>query len=390
VTVLSVALAGKKLQPKPLWLASGPAIVMTLFTIWLWLQMPLALDLDDHLMGTVKYTKYVLAYWFFYRIMDSKDRVRDMLFLHVFGCSILGMLAMLEGRSGGRLDGVGGPGIDDANTLGMYLVTGTIIAFGLTLAQTGWRRIAALGCMAICAQGFILTNSRGAFLGLVAAWLVLAACKSIRHRRVFWGFAVVGVLGLAVLIDDAFVNRMFTIRDVASDSEEADTSARSRVEVAKAQLLMFLDHPIGTGHRGTVVLSTRYLDAKWLTLDKSGNPDSAARSSHNSFLSALVEQGFIGAVLFICYVFWLVGAMLRVRRLGRAGADPQLITMAAAMCAAQSVVFVAGNTADYLMAEVQFWMYAGLVSSLAMAEASVPGRNPSPTSPAAGPKPATT
>jgi hypothetical protein len=374
VTICAVAMHRGKLNPKPHWLGSAPAVIMTLYAAWMWLETPLALALAEHIEGTIKYTKYVLSFWFFYRIIDSREHLRDVLLLHVLGCTLLGVLAFMQGRTDGRLDGVGGPGIDDSNTLGMYLVTGTLVAFGLFLTETGWRRWLCLPCMVLTANGFVLANSRGAFLGFVAGGLVILLCKARRHRRMFWAFALVGALGFVSLIDQTFITRMYTIEDVTSESPEADSSARSRVEVARAQLQMFLDYPAGTGHRGTVVLSPRYLDRVWLTTARGEDEDNAARSSHNSFLTALVEQGFIGAMLFAGYLFWTLGAIVRLRRYDKRGGDPNLVTLSAAMCGALTAVFVAGNTADYLMAEVQFWLYAGIVSALQFFETAQAAR----------------
>ena len=184
----------------------------------------------------------------------------------------------------------------------------------------------------------------------------------------FWSFVLVGLMGLTVIVDRAFVDRMFTIGDVTSEDDEADMSARSRAAVAKAQVQMFLDYPMGSGHRGTAVLSTQYLDRKWLTRDVGGDESTAARSSHNTFMTTLVEQGVPGGILFISLTLWTLGAAWRVRGLNGRYGDSQLITLGAAICGALAVVWVSGNTADYLMAEVQFWLFAGLVTVFQLSE----------------------
>ena len=360
ITALAVAFHRGKLQPKPLWIGNAPAVLLTLYATWMLLQTPWALDVKEHLEGWLKFVKCILALWFVYRVIDSKDRLRDVMLAHVLGCGLLGVFAKFTGREGDRLDGVGGPNLDDANTLGMYFVTGAVVAIGLILTQPGWRRYVSLASLVVIVNGFVLTNSRGAFLGLVAGILVLAFCTARQHRWLFWSFALVCALGTTVIVDRAFVERMFTIQDVTSQDEDADTSARSRLAVAKAQLRMFLDYPMGTGYRGTAVLSTRYLDRKWLT--GGGDDDTASRSSHNTFLTALVEQGLPGAAMYTALLGWLVAAALRIRRLGKLHHDHELTTLGASLCAALVVVFVAGTTADYLTKEVQFWLYAALVS----------------------------
>lgn len=68
--------------------------------------------------------------------------------------------------------------------------------------------------------------------------------------------------------------------------------------------------------------------------------------------------------MFISLTLWSVTAALRVRRMHEPHSDAELKTLGAAVCGALAAVWVAGNTADYLMAEVQFWLFAGLVTIL--------------------------
>jgi hypothetical protein len=373
VTVLAIAFHRGKLRAKPTWLLSAPATVMVIYAVWMWIQTTWALDIKDHLDGAGRFTKYIVSFWFVYRLVDSKERARDVMFAHLAGCALLGVLCYMQGRAGDRLDGVGGPGIDDANTLGMYIATGAIVGLGLLVTQRGWLRVVALiGCM-LTLEGLVLTNTRGAVLGLLGGWLVMAIFKAAAHRRSFWALAVVGLMGLAVIVDQAFIDRMWTIRESTVDSEEVDASARSRIIVARAQWQMFFDYPMGTGHRGTAVLSPRYLEDRWLTGSTEAD---RARSSHNTFLTTLVEQGIPGALMFVWLALWTLLALSRLRGLERRHGDPEITTLAATAGAALAVVFVAGNTADFLMAEVQFWFFAVFVTLLQLGQRAVPDPDP--------------
>jgi O-antigen ligase len=364
VTVLAVVVHRDRLSTKPVWLANAPATLLTLYAAWMAIQTPWALDQPTHIEGTVQFIKYLVAFWFVYRIAESKEMLRNILIAHVAGCTLLGIYAQFTGRDGERLDGVGGPGMDDANTLGMYLATGVVIGLGLFLMLKGWVRWAVLSMVIIVLNGFVLANSRGSFLGLSAGLVVLMLCKARAHRRMFWIVVLTGVLSGSMIVDKVFIQRMFTIGDVASQDEDAERSARSRVAIYEAQVRMFHDYPMGAGHRGTATLSPRYLDREWLV--RGGADPDAERSSHNTFMTTLVEQGVLGAAMFCMLVLWVLLRIPRLRKLQREGADPELITLGAAMCASLVVVIVAGSATDYLLAEVQFWMYAGLVSMLHM------------------------
>ena len=376
VTIAAVMVHRGKLKPKPFWLKSVPAMAMVLYVTWMWIQTPWAIAVQDHVEGSAQFLKYVFAFWFVYRIADTKEHTRDVLFAHMLGCGLLGMLAFMAGRQGDRLDGVGGPGMDDANTLGMYLATGAMTALGLVLTQTGWRRWVAVAAGALILEGLVLTNTRGSFLGLIGGAVAFAVFKSKVHRRLFWVVALTGLVGFASIVDQAFIDRMWSIRDSTVDSEETDQSARSRIIVARAQWLMFFDYPMGSGYRGTVALSPRYLEQRWLTADANGE---SARASHNTFLTTLVEQGLPGALIFIWVTLWTPLAMARLRSREAQHRDPEISTLAATIVAVLAAVFVAGNTADFLMAEVQFWMFAALVTLERLATSVGPiGQRPLP------------
>jgi hypothetical protein len=361
VTVLAVLLHFGKLRPKPFWLTNVPALVLVLYAAWMWIQYPWAVDTELHVRGATQFAKCVIAFWFVYRIVDTPDRLRDLLMAHMLGCALLGIFGLTVGRTGDRLDGVGGPGIDDANTLGMYFATGAVVALGLFMTQRGWRRWLSLGCMVLIVDGLVLTNTRGAFLGFVGGMAVLAYVKAKAHRRLFWTLALIGLLGSTLIIDNKFVDRMATINGVVKEGEVADEdgSIESRIALAAAQFEMFRNHPLGTGHRGTEVLSRQYLEERWLSRNPNG--ESGDRSSHNTFLTALVEQGVPGAVLFAWLGLWSLRLIQRLRG-PLYQSDPDVATLTATTVAALAVVFVAGNTADFLLAEVQFWLFAALVS----------------------------
>ena len=96
------------------------------------------------------------------------------------------------------------------------------------------------------------------------------------------------------------------------------------------------------------MLSSKYLAAEYL--------DRGSRSSHNTLMSALVEQGVIGAMLFIGLVIWVFRSCSRLKALDQKGLDPDLSVMRAGVCAAMISVLVAGNFVDLLKAEMQLWL----------------------------------
>lgn len=368
VTLVAVLVHRSKLRERPAWLGNLPAVILLAYCVWFWIQNLWALDGKAHFDASVQYTKYLIVFYLVYRLLDTPQRLREFLLVHVAGCAYLGLLAHLsQNFVGGRLNGVGGPGIDDANTLAMFLSTGVVAGAALVLSQSGWRRYFSVGALAFVVNGVILAASRGATLGLVAGGLVLTALHPRRYRRAFWVLAALGLVGFLAVADQRFINRMFTLEAVIERSTEMDGSAESRFALKAAQLQMFYDHPFGSGHKGTAALSPQYLDERYLARSPDGD---AARSSHNTFLTALTEQGLPGALLFLALLAWILAAMFKVFRHGYSTPDHELVALAVGLCGGLIVVLVAGLGTDYLMAEVQFWFLAALVSSLQLIEAT--------------------
>lgn len=372
VTLLALFIHRSRLQPgRAPWYASVPGTMLIAFVTWFWVQSFWALDADAHRQAAIQLSKYLVAFYLIHRLAETPERLRDILLVHVAGCMYLGIIALMtDNFVEGRLNGVGGPGIDDANSLGMFLGTGVVAAAILALVERGWRRISCIVAAPVILNGIVLAASRGAFLGVLAGGLVLFIVKPPQYRRLFWVFAVIGTIGAVSLMDQRFIDRMLSITDAVEHTEEIDSSAQSRWELKAAQLRMFAEYPFGSGHKGTAALSPRFLDAKWLTYRPGEDESAAARASHNTFLTALVEQGIPGAIIYVVLVAWGVLNVMRLWRAVRTG-RPREAAYGGAAAAALAVVLIAGVFTDYLMAEVQIWMLALLAAHRLLARGAV-------------------
>lgn len=342
------------------WISTTPARVLIAYTIWMAIQTAWALDREQHLEAIVLFSKYVVLFYLVHRLIDTEDKVRDFLMVHVAGAFYFGYLAYSMEVSG-RLEGVGGPGVDESNALAMQMATAVAVAAMLLLAEKGWRRWLCIAALPFLLNAIVLAGSRGAFLALIFCGIVLWRLKPQAYRRWFYWYAALGLVLLAILAHEPFWERVQTIRTAVDAREELDTSALSRLELFDAQWRMFRAHPFGTGHRGTEVLSVYYLEEKYLSV----NPDGTrgARSSHNTFMTALVEQGVPGVVLFLALWQWVCRTLAQIKR-DTVSSLSRLAGYSAALGGALTVVFVAGWFVDYLKAEVQVWLFA-LVASLA-------------------------
>ncbi|MGH8179159.1 MAG: O-antigen ligase family protein, partial [Steroidobacter sp.] len=350
------------------WYSTTPAKILIVFTVWVWLQSFWALSPEQHRELAILYTKYLLLFYLIYRLIETPEQLRTFLLVNLAGCAYLGWLGYSTPVSG-RLEGVGGPGINEANALAMQLGTAVMMGAMMVLSERKWRLWFALGAMPFIVNTIVLAGSRGAFLAIVVGGAVLWYLKPWAHRRLFYGLAALGLVLVGMLAHETFWERMGTMKAGVNEAEQMDTSAESRIALVKAQWAMAKRYPLGTGHRGTEVLSPMYLDQKYMS--RITNPsDTGRRSSHNTFMSALVEQGIPGAVLFIALWLWWVKAVFRIKKMSRS-LSPSLGALCAGVAAAFAVVLVAGLFVDYLKAEVQIWLLILLTCLLHFAQVEI-------------------
>jgi O-antigen ligase len=357
VTVIAIAKHGGN-DKQPSWLSTTPARAMIVLAAWVWMQNFWALDGAENLSLSVLYLKYLVLYYFVYRTSDSTKAIGWFLLAHVVGSLYLGFLAY-GSQVSGRLDGVGGPGIDDSNTLAMHLATAAVCGSMLALVHRNWKLYLCGLSLAFILNAVVLCASRGAFLSIVAAGFVLAAMKPKVYSRLFYAYAILGIALFLFVASASFWQRMGTLQAAVDDRQQMDTSAESRIVMVMAQIRMAAVYPFGTGHRGTAVLSRSYLEERYMETLADGTK--GQRSSHNTFLSALVEHGIPGAAIFVWLVAWCRAAARRIHSQSEK-LSPELNAYTAAVTASLVVVLVAGIFFDCIAIEVQFWMLAVLAS----------------------------
>ena len=357
---------------RPNWLSTTPAKLLVVMTAWIWIQNVWAIDPVQHMELSVLFTKYVMLYYLIYRLVGSARETVVFLLVHVTGCMYLGWLAFNASVSG-RLEGVGGPGINEANAFAMQMATAIMVGSMMVLASRGPRRWIAFASMPFLLNAIVLAGSRGGFVAILCGGIVLACLRPYAHRKLFYAFSALAVVLFVMLSQDYFWERISSIKTGVQDQEEMDTSALSRIVMFEAQLRMAGSHPFGAGHRGTAALSPQYVDARFLVPDPDHPDLPGERSSHNTFMTALVEQGIPGAILFIAIWAWCVVEVVRVRRLRPLRDSPENMAMLAGVAGALMVVFIAGMFVDYFKAEVEVWLLATLASigTVARADAAV-------------------
>ena len=327
------------------------AFVAILYPIYLW-----AVDPEEHLEGTILYTKHLLICYAIYQTAIDRERIKVLLLIMVVGCEWFGW--QVFGKSG-RIEGVAGS-IADANTLGMHMSTGVMCAGMLFLGFKGRYKWISFFCIPLILNGVIMAGSRGAFLGLLCGGASAAIFCPRKFRAQFSFYSVLAVLLFFMLAHDQFIDRLSSLFNAIDGESELDNSAASRLEIAAYGWEMAKDHPLGAGHKGTRSLSSQYMPAYLLS--------EGSRSAHNSYMDALVSYGFIGLTLYLMLYFWAAKKLFWLRGVAERERDPELGTLTMLYAAVLGTVFASGMFSNFVFAEVQFWMFALLAATMNLPE----------------------
>lgn len=327
---------------------------LTLLVVWIVFQNIWALSYSIHSEFTVVCIKFIIAYWIMVKTIQNEKDLLGFIIINVIGAGYLGWYAHGLNR-GGRLEGVGPPGLHDANFLGLHAAAVLIFASFLLLSNLGRKKFLLVPFIILTLLLIILTQSRGAMAGMLVAgaYVIITIPKQFRKQLFFYG--ALGVAAMAIAMDQSFWDRL-TGTAKADNAEELDKSAYSRIVVAEAQLKMFVTNPIvGYGHRGTMLLSPDYIDETYMT----GSSENRMRASHNTYLSVAVEQGFIGVILY----WWLIWRTLSIsRRTTRKAIAYDSNSLIAGLCVGTTAAFISVLVSnlfiDGLRLEILIWLIA--------------------------------
>ena len=201
-------------------------------------------------------------------------------------------------------------------------------------------------------NGIVQTETRGALVGLAVAGIVAAYLKPKKYRTIFYSLAAVGLIGFIGVANQAFLERIKTLNAAVNTEQEWDNSARIRVVLAKAQIRMFADHPLGVGHQGTAAVSRNYLAKEMMA------SNSESRASHNTVMSILVDQGIPGIIIFVYLGTAVVSSLRKLKSMEYRGLSARYGIYCAMVGSALASILAAGMFAQYIKAEVLYWCIA--------------------------------
>lgn len=155
----------------------------------------------------------------------------------------------------------------------------------------------------------ILTFSRGAFLSLVAMFLVMAILNPPKPSTIIMGIFIFFLI--SPVMPAEYMERMTSLFDIFSGPKTSgveDGSFNDRASHIYVGIEMFIDHPIlgaGFGHFGYHY--QEYSRVIGINRSREG------RSAHNRWLEVTAEQGLVGLATYLT----LLGAMYKSLTNGR-------------------------------------------------------------------------
>jgi hypothetical protein len=328
--------------------------LLIVFAAYMWLETFWAVNAEYALDGAILFSKYVALFWMVSRLVRDEQGIEYFSLAHVYGCLMWGYIAWTTDVRG-RFEVPQGPGVDDSNMLGFHLATGLAFAGMMFIGLSGTRRWLAFAAIPLILNAVILTASRSAMIGLVAGGLGCLLFGPAKYRVRLAGAGVLGiVLVLLLAQDDIFWQRAATIPGVSDEERPLDDAAVARIEAIKGEWKMFLDYPMGAGHRGNEVLSPQYINAAVLTGE-------GFRSAHTTVMAALVDHGIPGILIYLSLQLWALKKLLRLRRLARSGSS-RIGIYTGAIAGGFFAYTVCGLFLNLIKAEVFIWMLGLIVA----------------------------
>ena len=251
----------------------------------------------------------------------TRSHIHALVVAYVLG---LGFSGLVEGLKVFATAGAhivrGIPQLGDNNSFGMVMLMVAPLAYYLyNCLEERWLRYGFLGVSLSCLLVVIGTNSRGAFIAMLALGMMFVIRS---RRRLRDGLLAIGVVVLVLGVASArWYERIDTI-----SSAESDSSFVGRITAWKLSWVIALDRPlIGVGFR------TMQEPGVWISyIDKferyypdSPKPDEkAGHAAHSIVFQVLADLGFPGLAIFLGLLAIAFRNVRKARRLSIA--NPQL------------------------------------------------------------------
>ena len=305
-----------------------------------------------HLQFTINFSTLIFTMLVVYKLIRTEAALNIVLWGYIFGASYIGYVATITGRnSNSRVEGIGMVDGFQANDTAAALVP----AFSLLMyfAWQGNFKLRMLSAVlgVFIANGLVLINSRGSFLGVVSSLGIFIMFMIFsKYQQKGQKLMAIFVIVLAVCLggyvaDDSFWERMNTLTNLEDEKE----SGSSRTVFWMATLDMLESHPFGMGAKGFNVLSALYIDKEYMA-------GSTNKTVHSSWFQGLSEVGWIGMAIFLLMMYKLFRGSQKVKKLAIEHKAFNVYFKILALECATLGFLVPASFINRFRAEILYWM----------------------------------
>lgn len=227
-----------------------------------------------------------------------------------------------------------------ANHFGAFIAHFMVFVLGASLVDdVRWRRWLGLATFVIALYPLFFSYSRGAYVAVLAALMVLGLAR----RRSLLVVVLVLMVFWQDLLPPSVVDRIEMTED---DGGQVEESAAMRIVMWELAKSLFNDHPVfGVGFVGFAYASEGM----------------SLRNVHNYFLQTAAEQGVVGLVLLILFFGRAAFCGWRLYRDGEGGLFKGMGLGFVACTAAVLVSNLFGDRFSQLEMGAYFWLLLGAV-----------------------------
>jgi hypothetical protein len=293
-----------------------------------------------------------------YKLVRTEEHLDIILIGYVTFAGYMGYYVSQFGRTtNGRFEGAGMVDSPDANGLGAALAPAVIICLYYLWCKPKWWAKLFFGIIGIyLANSLVQIGSRGAFLGVlfgltVFIWILYFSKLQRKNQKSgVVALVFIGLIGLSVVADSAFWERMGTIKTQDVESAAEQESGSTRVYFWLAAIEMAKDHPFGAGASGFIYYSPIYISDA--VQDTGGSRN---RAVHSTWFEVLSEIGYLGFISFVGMILYSFVTIFRtMKKLKEEKQIEQYFKVLAIGCALSCFV-ISMTFLNRFRAEILYW-----------------------------------
>lgn len=309
-----------------------------------------------HLEFAINYLKLAIIISVAYKLVDSIVKLDHILYAYIFGAWYIGFITYQAGRNAsGRVEGIGTISAPDTNDIAAAIAPTVVLCLYYFWSSNKWiGKILAVIAGVFIANGLILINSRGAFLGVIISisyfmcYMLFSSLQKKNQKTIAVAIIIAGLAGTAVIVDDSAISRFTSISNTEWDEEQE--TGKTRMFFWLAAWEMAKDHPLGTGFLGFNHYAPLYIQ------ENVDTGEHRNRSVHSSWFESLSETGYLGLLAFLmifyCAFKTLSQCKKRLRSLSKVDDYFKVIAIQAALLS----FIISMSFINRMKAEVLYWL----------------------------------